>query len=64
MCCFVFDAGVGFKKTEEVMIKTMLALMLISTMTPAQAFGGPSGDYQCKVDNRGVVVCYPKPRGF
>jgi hypothetical protein len=42
----------------------IFALMLICSMTAAQALSGPSGDYQCKIDNRGVVVCYPKPRGF
>jgi hypothetical protein len=47
--------------TEGESMKTILAIVCFFVANEVQAF---AGDYQCKVDSRGVVVCYPKPRGF
>ena len=46
-------------------MKILLAAMLLAVIDQAAAIGGGSGGvYECKMDPRGVVVCYPKPRGF
>jgi hypothetical protein len=45
-------------------MKTMLAVLAIVCAGKAGAFGGSGGAYECKIDPRGVMVCYPKPRGF
>lgn len=46
-------------------MKTMVCLMFLASWNNATAFtGGSSGGYECRVDPRGVMVCYPKPRGF
>lgn len=45
-------------------MKTAVIFIFLSVTQTAFGFAGPAGDYQCKVDSRGVVVCYPKPRGF
>jgi hypothetical protein len=50
-----------FHYTEGEAMKTLLAIVCFFVANEVQAF---SGDYQCKVDSRGVIVCYPKPRGF
>lgn len=46
-------------------MKTVLAMMFCFMAADTQAFGsGSGGAYECKVDPRGMMVCYPKPRGF
>lgn len=45
-------------------MKTMLAVLVIVCAGKTEAFGGGGGAYECKIDPRGVMVCYPKPRGF
>ena len=46
-------------------MKTVLAFLALAFVDPANAVtGGSGGAYECKVDPRGVMVCYPKPRGF
>lgn len=46
-------------------MKTVLAVILCLMAGKTQAIGGGTGGaYECKVDPRGVMVCYPKPRGF
>lgn len=45
-------------------MKTVLAFLALAFFDPAQAVAGSGGAYECKVDPRGVMVCYPKPRGF
>ncbi len=37
-------------------------LVIVGLLVVSDSFA--SGNYQCKVDARGVMVCYPKPRGF
>ena len=50
---------------KEKEMKTVLAFLALAFIDPAQAVtGGSGGAYECKVDPRGVMVCYPKPRGF
>lgn len=45
-------------------MKTAVMVIFLAVTQTALGFAGTAGDYQCKVDSRGVVVCYPKPRGF
>lgn len=45
-------------------MKTVLAVILMCVSGYVHAFGGSTGGYECKIDPRGVMVCYPKPRGF
>lgn len=51
--------------TESKAMKTLLMIVCFFVANEAQAFSGAGGQqYECKVDARGVMVCYPKPRGF
>lgn len=45
-------------------MKIILIAAVLLMSEQAQAFSAPANDYVCKVDPRGVMVCYPKPRGF
>lgn len=46
-------------------MKTILVAAALLMAWDAQAISGGGGQqYECKVDPRGVMVCYPKPRGF
>ena len=40
-------------------MKTLLAAIIIVMSMDATA-----QVYECKVDSKGTMVCYPKPRGF
>ena len=43
-----------------IMNKYILGVLLFVGMTS----GASANTYECKVDGRGIMVCYPKPRGF
>jgi len=42
------------------MNKCIVGVMLFIGMASVVS----ANTYECKVDGRGIMVCYPKPRGF
>jgi hypothetical protein len=52
----VYHDGLGGLKMTKYIIGVLLFVGMVS--------GSAANTYECKVDGRGIMVCYPKPRGF
>jgi len=53
---WVYYDGIGGLKMTKYIIGFLLFVGMVS--------GSAANTYECKVDGRGIMVCYPKPRGF
>ena len=51
-------------KREGYRMKAAIFIAGMVLAGSALGFSTPQPQYECKLDPRGVLVCYPKPRGF